>query len=109
MNTPEIPIVCNLNAISDRAAHAQAGALLFAQTASVTELEDGYTIKFPVDALPLAAQFVDGERRCCPFLTFELVIRPAADCALLRLTGTTPDVKAFLKQELLPQLPDTSI
>jgi hypothetical protein len=109
MNTPEIPIVCNLNALPDRAAHEQIGKGLFAQTISVSELADGYVVEFPVDALPLAAQFVDGERRCCPFLTFELVIRPAADCALLRLTGTTPDVKAFLKQELLPQLPDTSI
>ncbi|MEO0563373.1 MAG: hypothetical protein AAF125_14790, partial [Chloroflexota bacterium] len=67
-------------------------------------LPHGYAVTFPIDALCLAATFVDGERRCCRFLHFQFDVAPADTTFTLRVTGRI-GVKDFLAQELLPHLP----
>ena len=99
-----IPIACDMTALPDKAAHEADGKSLFAQVLSVSPLEDGYQFKFPITALSLAATFIDGERRCCPFFEFALQVPPAAETLHLQLTGGE-GVKAFIEQEVLHHLP----
>lgn len=103
MSKQPIPIACNLNALPDRKHHEQVGARLMPQATAVREQDDGYHIHFPIESLKLVADFVDGERRCCPFIHFTIAVEPAATLLQLRLTGTD-EIKAFIKQEFMPHL-----
>jgi len=103
MSKQQIPIACDMKALPDREAHEQVGSQLMPQVQHITDLEAGYEIGFPIDARELVSKFVDGERRCCPFIYFELHIPPASDTVILRLHGSGA-VKAFLKQQLIPLL-----
>ena len=72
---------------------------LFAAVEEVAELPDGYGYRFSSDGghlAPLLA-FIEAERRCCPFLTFELAFEPHGGPIWLRLRGT-PRVKAFIAE-----------
>jgi hypothetical protein len=50
-------------------------------------LPNGYATRFEPDAFEAVARFVANERRCCPFLSFELLLEPAAGPLWLRMTG----------------------
>lgn len=104
MSNLEIPIACDLSALADRARHEAVGAKLLSQALSVTAIDTGYQIEFPVTALLLVAEFIDGERRCCPFFHFMVQIAPSASTVQVQLAGRD-GVKAFLESELLPLLP----
>ncbi|HEX5991203.1 MAG TPA: hypothetical protein VFY70_01445 [Thermomicrobiales bacterium] len=72
---------------------------LFAAVEGVAELPDGYGYRFSGDGAqlePLLA-FIEAERRCCPFLTFELAFAPHGGPIWLRLRGS-PQVKAFIAE-----------
>ena len=59
------------------------------------ELEDGYVFTFVGDEEKTAelAQFIAAERRCCPFLTFELLFEPEGAQAMIRsMMGPAGDV-----------------
>lgn len=63
------------------------------------ELPNGYAIRFGADAFEAVARFVANERKCCPFLTFELRLEPGSGPLWLRMTG--PDgTRAVLDAEL---------
>jgi len=103
MSNQQIPIACDLSALPDHDKHLSIGEELMPQAQNVAELDDGYQIEFPIDTLDLVAQFVDGERRCCPFIHFQISVPPASDTVMLSVTGREA-VKKFLTQELLPHL-----
>ena len=93
------PIACNLGAFtpeqrSRRQALAQELQSLIRE---VRPLDNGYEGRFDPDNLTLLklAEFVGVERRCCPFITFEVVVNDGAGPILLRLTGR-PGTKEFL-------------
>jgi hypothetical protein len=97
------PVACNPQAMSPEAwaAHQSTIRKLFGQLREASwELPDGYAVRFPADALPDVAAFVDGERRCCPFLTFCIEVPSAAAPITLRITGSTM-VKSVIAAELL--------
>jgi len=104
MSKSEVPIACNLNALLDEDHHRAVGDELLHQATAVRTLEDGYEMDFPVTTLELVTEFIDGERRCCPFFRFVIQVEPEAQTIQLRITGRD-GVKAFLEQELLPLLP----
>ena len=87
MTDQPIPIVCNLDALPDYEAHMNVGNGLLAQADAFVEIETGFQIQLPIDSLLQAADFVDGERRCCAFLNFNLHIAPAATHVVLQITG----------------------
>jgi hypothetical protein len=64
------------------------------------ELTDGYAFLIAASAvtLPEAAEWVDMERRCCPFLTIQLETPGGEDDWWLRLSGPA-GAKAFLAAE----------
>lgn len=99
----KIPIVCDLSALPDRNHHQQITEALFAQTITLTETDTGYQINLPITTLKLAADFIDGERRCCPFLHFELIVVPVAEELQLYMKGDD-EVKALLQRELLAKI-----
>jgi hypothetical protein len=53
------------------------------------ELADGYEFKFPTDpkTFQLLAEWVAGERLCCPFFGIEMRVEREGGPLWLRLTG----------------------
>jgi hypothetical protein len=72
---------------------------LFASVEETTELPDGYAYRFANDHSLLTSllEFIAAERRCCPFLTFELALAPHGGPVWLRMRGS-PRVKAFIAE-----------
>jgi hypothetical protein len=72
---------------------------LFAAVEEVAELPDGYGYRFASDGSQLEPllEFIAAERRCCPFLTFELAFEPYDGPLWLRMRGS-PQVKAFIAE-----------
>jgi hypothetical protein len=100
-STDAIPLACVPTAIpaAERSAHFALARKLFLELAEKREdLPSGYVFRFKVSALEPVARFVENERKCCPFMTFELEIAPASGPLWLRMTG--PDgTRALLDAE----------
>lgn len=62
-------------------------------------LPDGYRLDFPANEFDRVARFVANERRCCPFLGFDIGVRPADDRVTLTIAGP-PGAREFIDQEL---------
>ncbi len=99
----EAPLVCRLDALSpaDRARHAALTGELRPAARGVQKLPRGYAFQFPDDpALSRhVLEWVALERRCCPFLEFEILLGDEGEPVILRLTGQE-GVKEFLAGEL---------
>lgn len=84
----------------DRAAHFSRARWLFTELAEARrELDNGYAFSFRADALESIAQFVVNERKCCPFLDFELTIGADDGPVQLRMTGPE-GTREVLRSEL---------
>jgi len=72
---------------------------LFAAVEEIAELPDGYAYRFGGDEhyLEPLLEFIAAERRCCPFLAFELAFEPHGGALWLRMRGS-PQVKAFIAE-----------
>ena len=85
-----IPIACMLtdNELQERRKNYLAKTAKF--LVGVEELENGFIYKFPVEdsLLQDLMAVINLERKCCPFLSFKLVLESQADTILLELTGT---------------------
>jgi hypothetical protein len=99
----ETPLVCRLDALTaaERRRYAELTGELAASVRRVEELPRGWAFRFSDDPwLPAhLVEWMSLERRCCPFLEFELTFGEGRDPAMLRLTGEG-DVKAFLAHEI---------
>jgi hypothetical protein len=72
----------------ERAQHfVLARELLNTQAAERAELPDGYAFRFAAEKLVELVRFIDNERKCCPFMTFNLQIGPEGGPVWLRMTG----------------------
>lgn len=77
-------------------------ARLFKQGVQETrELPDGFAFRFaPDDALTVRLfEFVQAERQCCGFLTFELTLEPKPGSVWLRLRGDS-DAKRLIRETI---------
>jgi len=99
--TKESPLACDVTALNpaERKRHFdELGPRLRSLKTGVRELPDGYELAFPGDAptYRLLAEWVAGERACCPF--FDIDVRSAREAGpvLLTLTGR-PGVKRFIE------------
>jgi hypothetical protein len=63
--------------------------LLNKQAAERVDLPDGYNFRFAADKLGELVRFLDNERKCCPFMTFQLQIEPQSGPIWIRMTGPT--------------------
>ncbi|HEX7045155.1 MAG TPA: hypothetical protein VF203_11140 [Burkholderiales bacterium] len=83
-------LICVASAIpaAERAKHFALARELFHELAEErTDLPDGYAIRFPADAFDAVTRFVANERKCCPFLNFDLSIAADGGPLWLRMTG----------------------
>jgi hypothetical protein len=92
-------LACDLGALSDaeRTRRAELAARVSARFRAVCETADGYAARLDADARLAqdTLEWIQLERRCCPFLRMELDFEPAAGPVWLRFGGG-PGVKAFL-------------
>ena len=67
----------------------------------IRDLPDGYAflLSAPEGSLVRVAEFIELERRCCPFFKFELEVQEESRAAWLRLKGRA-GVKQFIAAEL---------
>ena len=94
-------LACSLDAIpaEQREAHVALATDLFSRPAPPRrELPDGYEFRFPASRIEALARFIVNERRCCPFVNFELLVG-ASDDVRLRMTGP-PGAREVLQAEL---------
>lgn len=85
------PIICDLTAIpaAGREQHILNSPRIFQAAQEVHELPNGYAFQLPNEpGMWLAlANFVEHERRCCPFWRFGLTVEPHNGPLWLELTG----------------------
>ena len=67
----EHSIACDMSALPDRHHHETIGTQLLSQTLSVHALDNGYQLEFPVTALTMVAEFVDGRTALLPIFPLQ--------------------------------------
>lgn len=94
-------LVCNLTDEEFRKHKETVVASLRKQVLEKKELDNGYAFKFKGDAKTLKEvnAFVDAERQCCGFFTFDLSISDDQSEAWLSMTGPA-GVKDFIATEI---------
>lgn len=97
----ESPIMCNLKALTpaERTAHAATTKKMAAAVVKVEDVEGGYRLHLNNTlAAGELLQWVEAERRCCPFLDFEVRLAREDGARTLQMTGRQ-GVKEFLAAE----------
>ena len=101
----EIPIVCTLQSAEfhEREAAIQKG--LMARVIGMSELDVGYAFRLPADddAYREVTEFIDLERRCCPFLDFRLSVPRGSGDITLEVNGP-PGAKEFISKTFRPSI-----
>jgi|SRR5579863_73021 len=97
------PFYCDQGALTpaERKRHFDVlGPALVAKRTAVRELPNGYEIQFPSDAQTYqqAAEWVDAERRCCPFFDISLRVTPEGGPIWLHFSGR-PGTKQFIEAD----------
>jgi hypothetical protein len=64
------------------------------------ELPDGHEFHFRPGSLEDLARFIANERKCCPFVNFELTVAAGSDHVVLRMTGPA-GTREVLRAELV--------
>lgn len=100
------PFACNINAFTreERKRHfEELGPALRKLKTGVKELADGYAFSFPSDpkTFALLSEWIEQERRCCPFFDIALRIDREGGPLSLELTGR-PGTKEFVKADFNP-------
>ena len=83
-----LPVVCDLQALTDPAAHGSALDAWRAAVVASREFADGYEFELPGtnEVLATVATFIQNERQCCPFFKFGIELTSTGPL-LFRLTG----------------------
>jgi hypothetical protein len=98
----DIDIACSLTA-SEQAERGEDFDHLLADAEGVTELADGYALRFSNrdSWITRAVQLVIAERKCCPFFSFTLALEPNNGPVLLHICGPG-EVKSFIGERMVP-------
>jgi hypothetical protein len=93
----ELPIVCSLTPAALKARREGLLSNLMQRAEAHQPLADGLRLRFDAadDTLSLIARTVDGERQCCRFLRFTIIVEPDGGPIVLDLTGP-PGTRDFL-------------
>ena len=97
----ELPIACNINALSatQQERRATIAKHLHDAVLRVQELPDGYQFLYPSTLFLEVAEFTSLERQCCPFFTFQLTVEHDNGPLRFQITGRD-GVKEFMQEEL---------
>jgi hypothetical protein len=98
---PPVAVACSLGSEEMRRRREAVLSPIAAAVVEMRALEDGCALGFAPEQPGLAqlAELIDLERRCCPFLRFELTVEPAGGRVWLALTGPS-GTREFLASEL---------
>ena len=78
---------------------------LFTEAAEHREpLPEGYAFRFQAEMFEAIAKFVANERKCCPFIQFEISLSQSSDPIWLRMSGPE-GTRAAIDAELSPSKP----
>jgi hypothetical protein len=91
-------IACNLGALDrpEQRRRADLAETVSRHAATIVETADGYALRLDeAGFLVQAIEWIALERRCCPFLRFEISFEPGSGPVWLRLGGAA-GVKEFL-------------
>jgi hypothetical protein len=98
----ESPFYCNINTLSaaERAHKKQIGDKMAASRVDTNELANGYAFRFRPDGVTLVelADWVESERRCCPFFDMSIETEREGGSLWLKLTGRE-GVEQFIRGE----------
>jgi hypothetical protein len=98
---------CNISALSaeQRKKHSESTVRLFSAVKNLQEESNGYIFQLPSDSATLqeVSEWIDLERKCCPFMNFSLTIGDEKKPMTLRINGDE-NTKEFLKSSPLIQL-----
>ncbi len=85
----EIPIACLLTDAELQQRRKTVLQKAARSLVAVTELENGFSYQFPKqdETLEDLITLVNFERKCCPFLSFKLVVEADSELVKLELTG----------------------
>src|SRR5215475_3381388 len=100
---PESSFICYVYALTSRERNRhfnELGPMLRKLKTAVRELPDGYEFRFPTDwkTIQLVAEWIAGERLCCPFFEIELRVGKEGGPLWLRLTGRE-GTKQFIQSD----------
>jgi hypothetical protein len=99
------PLACRLDAFSaeERRRYDELRSRLDAATEEVSELEDGFVFRYRPEprVFEAAAEWITLERKCCPFVRFNLEWHDDQPAPRLRMTGRS-GVKEILRAALRP-------
>lgn len=85
---PELACLPGAIPAAERQAHFTLAQELFHEQAEErVTLPNGYAIRFEPDALEAVARFIANERKCCPFMSFEVTLTAEGGPLWLRITG----------------------
>lgn len=86
--TPALACVPSAIPAIERQAHfALARELFTSRALERVSLPEGYGFRFDCSEFDAVARFVTNERKCCPFLTFEVELAAQSGPLWLRMTG----------------------
>jgi hypothetical protein len=85
----DLPVACSLTSTELQERRQTILQKLRGAVVEVRELEEGYAYSFPAEGewLPEIGSMIELERRCCPFLRFQLSVEPKGGPIWLELTG----------------------
>ena len=99
----QAPFACNLRAFQPEQRQRWRVLLdkLYAGATQSRELPDGYTFLVVTKQMPLGevAEWIELERRCCPFFDFEVAVHGEDGAVWLSLKGR-PGVKQFIEADM---------
>jgi len=97
-----IPVACSLTTVELRDREATLLAQFRLAVIETEELQEGYAFRLSGDGewIGLVAELMVAERKCCPFLSFELVALPNKGPVIVRVTGLA-GTKEFLRTLLI--------
>ena len=100
-STSDLPIACDLSEQEQQRRRKVLASDIFKDVQQTDELADGYAFRYPGDETQAARllEFIIFERKCCAFMTFELLFEPGQGSIWLRLRGAA-GVKEFIRDEM---------
>jgi hypothetical protein len=111
----QAPFACNLKAFTpdQRARHHQLILRFTSAVTEIRELKDGYALRVNAGQAPLVdvAEWIELERRCCPFFDFQIDVHGEDGSLWLSLKGRE-GVKDFIRVDfslLHDKLPNPEI
>lgn len=98
METGSVPVACLLTAPELQERRRTVLQKFRSAVVEIKELEGGYSYRLPADDewLLELAHLVNLERRCCPFLSFNISVEPSGAPLVLEITGPA-GTKEFLE------------